>query len=533
MPILDKPFNFNEMLRRTIFKGRPNFFNAKDFNKELELIHSFMEEFNKVFAVHSDIEFTITNFDENFNNGTLQWTRNLNISWGDATVLYKGVKFSVSSGVSGSFSHVYNQLNTSVTPKDVRPSTYIALKATLDTVTYADNPALCGIQADEIQDSVPTVDVEQYKDVEIFLTGDVNDFDDSTICILGIIHPKYAFDGSFEGYGFIKNYLSEAEFSIYSGKDNKFQNLTSNNTLFEYITERLSMNLNKVYNEPQLVNKFNLADLTDREKARKNLGLDKVINAKQLAAKNNLSDLEDAAVSRANLGLGSSATYNIGSGANDIHLGSPIPVGLIAMWAGSPSAIPTGWKLCNGSNNTPNLSGRFVVGYNSQDSAFSPMGQTGGGKSVELTEDNIPRLEHEVNDDGHNHNIEIRRGAMLADESKAAGGEGNDDTRKLWDEQSPNGVTENAETGISVDAHGRVNPDPVGTLPPYYTLCYIQFEGLEDTEQEEIETTEDLVFEFSSPDNSSDGGYDKFEKVTLGNKESTDMGSGITLSNPK
>ena len=54
MPILDKPFNFNEMLRRTIFKGRPNFFNAKDFNKELELIHSFMEEFNKVFAVHSD-----------------------------------------------------------------------------------------------------------------------------------------------------------------------------------------------------------------------------------------------------------------------------------------------------------------------------------------------------------------------------------------------------------------------------------------------------------------------------------------------
>lgn len=40
--------------------------------------------------------------------------------------------------------------------------------------------------------------------------------------------------------------------------------------------------------------------------------------------------------------------------------------GMIIMWSGDPSSLPTGWALCNGDTangtQTPNLSGRFVVG---------------------------------------------------------------------------------------------------------------------------------------------------------------------------
>jgi hypothetical protein len=38
-----------------------------------------------------------------------------------------------------------------------------------------------------------------------------------------------------------------------------------------------------------------------------------------------------------------------------------IPHGFIGMWSGSSSAVPGGWALCDGSNGTPNLTGRFVI----------------------------------------------------------------------------------------------------------------------------------------------------------------------------
>lgn len=39
-----------------------------------------------------------------------------------------------------------------------------------------------------------------------------------------------------------------------------------------------------------------------------------------------------------------------------------VPSGGIIMWSGSISAIPAGWYLCNGSNGTPDLRDKFIVG---------------------------------------------------------------------------------------------------------------------------------------------------------------------------
>ena len=43
-------------------------------------------------------------------------------------------------------------------------------------------------------------------------------------------------------------------------------------------------------------------------------------------------------------------------------LSSAVPSGVITMWSGLISAVPSGWHLCNGSNGTPDLRGRFVYG---------------------------------------------------------------------------------------------------------------------------------------------------------------------------
>ena len=42
-----------------------------------------------------------------------------------------------------------------------------------------------------------------------------------------------------------------------------------------------------------------------------------------------------------------------------------VPIGGIIMWSGTIANIPTGWALCNGSNATPDLRNKFVVGAHS------------------------------------------------------------------------------------------------------------------------------------------------------------------------
>lgn len=54
-----------------------------------------------------------------------------------------------------------------------------------------------------------------------------------------------------------------------------------------------------------------------------------------------------------------------------------IPSGGIIMWSGDISKIPAGWKLCDGSNGTPDLRDRFVVGAGTSYST----GATGGSIS--------------------------------------------------------------------------------------------------------------------------------------------------------
>jgi len=61
-----------------------------------------------------------------------------------------------------------------------------------------------------------------------------------------------------------------------------------------------------------------------------------------------------------------------------------IPRGVITMWSGSISTIPSGWFLCNGQNNTPDLRARFIYGA----SKDSDVGATGGSANAVVVEHN-------------------------------------------------------------------------------------------------------------------------------------------------
>ena len=78
------------------------------------------------------------------------------------------------------------------------------------------------------------------------------------------------------------------------------------------------------------------------------------------------------------------------------------PLGGIIMWSGAISAIPTGWSLCNGSNGTPDLRNKFVLGAWSDGASVAypnvpPLGTGGTADAVVVSHT------HSITDPGHTH----------------------------------------------------------------------------------------------------------------------------------
>jgi hypothetical protein len=75
--------------------------------------------------------------------------------------------------------------------------------------------------------------------------------------------------------------------------------------------------------------------------------------------------------------------YDHGAGAFDYLAVSSalIPAGVILLWSGAISAIPSGWVLCNGANGTPNLTDRFIIHADADSGGTNNVGATGGAST--------------------------------------------------------------------------------------------------------------------------------------------------------
>jgi len=145
--------------------------------------------------------------------------------------------------------------------------------------------------------------------------------------------------------------------------------------------------------------------------------------------------------------------------------GATIPAGLISMWSGSIGSIPSGWYLCDGSNGTPNLTDRFIIGAGS---TYAVNG-TGGASSVTLTTNNMPSHTHTatstVTDPGHTHTTSYQAYTGSGGGGIAGGG------------YSFSTITLNtATTGISVATTNATagSGTSFSILNPYYALAFIQ-----------------------------------------------------------
>lgn len=114
-----------------------------------------------------------------------------------------------------------------------------------------------------------------------------------------------------------------------------------------------------------------------------------------------------------------------------------VPIKSIILWSGNIASIPSGWQLCDGTNGTPDLSSRFVMGA----AAGRPVGERGGTSNHS----------HVFTGDGHTH-------APGSEVDVAGAG-----PRESWDADA------NSEQRAVV---GTTDFSP--TLPRYHVLAYIQ-----------------------------------------------------------
>lgn len=156
-----------------------------------------------------------------------------------------------------------------------------------------------------------------------------------------------------------------------------------------------------------------------------------------------------------------------------------LPTGTIVMWNGS--TIPTGWLLCDGTNGTPDLRGRFVLGSgNGAGLTARKLADQGGEENHTLTVPEIPAHYHQYYDVWYTESssgstIFDKQGRSVSTRDPMFGTPGR--RRGSGDSDSDNTMmTELVGTSSNIGVAGS-DPVTVGNshnnMPPYYVLTYI------------------------------------------------------------
>lgn len=132
---------------------------------------------------------------------------------------------------------------------------------------------------------------------------------------------------------------------------------------------------------------------------------------------------------------------------SEVAMPSGVPSGVICMWHGLISNIPSGWVICDGNNGTPNLLGRFVEGVAT--AATNP--GTTGGQTAKTTA-------------GHTHNLSYPS-SNIQDFSDMAS-------------QAAYHIKQHTQTGVYTDKGLRIatssRTDSIADIRPlYYDIAFI------------------------------------------------------------
>jgi microcystin-dependent protein len=166
--------------------------------------------------------------------------------------------------------------------------------------------------------------------------------------------------------------------------------------------------------------------------AANSVATDKIVDA-------NVTDVKIAGMSASKL----TGALPAISGAALTGLAAGVATGIIAIWSGSIASIPAGWVICDGTNSTPDLRDRFVIGAGNGQAVNA----TGGSTSTAGATLSIAQLA------AHTHQYN-------ATNTRSQGG----------DNAAQSAI--HASTATSSTGGGATHTH-TGTLPPFFALAYI------------------------------------------------------------
>ena len=182
---------------------------------------------------------------------------------------------------------------------------------------------------------------------------------------------------------------------------------------------------------------------------------------------------------------GSTGTFGqvmVSQGANSSPIwGSGFPVGGIILWSGSTGTIPSGWALCNGSNGTPDLRNRFVVGAGST----YAVNAKGGSANATLVSHNHTGSTNTTGNHKHtgsassagNHShSQTPTGSSIyggGAQSGAGASGGSSNTGSAGAHTHSIALNNAGNHAHSFTTSTKGSSATNANLPPYYALCYI------------------------------------------------------------
>lgn len=132
--------------------------------------------------------------------------------------------------------------------------------------------------------------------------------------------------------------------------------------------------------------------------------------------------------------------------------------GMIILWSGSIASIPSGWALCDGTNGTPNLEDRFVVGAGN---TYAVDATGGSADAIVVSHTHTASS----TDSGHTHNTTVSGLIGVPGGFSPPGGTSSGGSSTITS------ATGTANITTTVNSAGSSGTN--ANLPPYYALAYI------------------------------------------------------------
>ena len=139
---------------------------------------------------------------------------------------------------------------------------------------------------------------------------------------------------------------------------------------------------------------------------------------------------------------------------NQDQMNNPVPKGVIAMWYGAVDNVPSGWSLCDGTLETPDLRDKFVVGAGTTYAVAA----TGGDVISGVSGDHTHSL---VSAGAHDHGGVTGAVATFSTGTAGVALDVNNHTHTI----TSSGTHTHSVNAVGTHTHS--------SLPPYYALAYI------------------------------------------------------------